>query len=55
MPYLEYILLALIGTTSAASAGTIGPELRTLSADAIVQPVAAWGLAMRLLALPTEM
>jgi hypothetical protein len=45
MPYLEYILLALIGSTGpiASIPATSGPELRTLGADAIVQPAGSVG------------
>jgi hypothetical protein len=40
MPFLEYALLALIGSAGAATPGETprGPSTRTLTADAITQP-----------------
>ena len=40
MPFAEYILLALLGSTGAAAPGVTpsSPSIRTLDADAIAQP-----------------
>jgi hypothetical protein len=47
MAFVEYILLALLGSTGAAAPGGTpsSPSIRTLGAEAIVQPSGGSGLS----------